>query len=146
MYSEKLNRVIEESLRGLTSSGYESEDMIENLETLYVVLFIGVALLSLIPVLHILSVIITPLKRLQTWITNFLFWNGIWRFLVEVNLEMSINCMLNLVFINLQAQWFPAHFNIHQNVSLAVTYCFTAIYLVLPMISYCYLSRNLDYI
>jgi hypothetical protein len=54
----------EEHIKGVKSAGYESDDIIGNLETLYVIIFISATLIFVvIPALYLIEKIVPRVKK-----------------------------------------------------------------------------------
>lgn len=125
-------------------SGYESLDLVENLETIWVVLVISVMLIALLPFLWILAIKSDFFKKAFTSVYRLFFWNGIIRLIIEVSLELSISSILFLQFYDRHPQTglIPKDFSIQQIISLFLSCIFLVSLIILPIFSACFLTKN----
>ena len=72
--------------------------MVQNLGTIFLVVFVSIILISILPVLKLVAVVFKAEKaeRLFVKIRNMFFWNGLLIFFLEGYFELCINSMINL--------------------------------------------------
>jgi hypothetical protein len=81
----------------LQEVGFDSEDVIDNLETLYVLILISAFIIIIIlPLLYFLKKKCKIVDKLLTKLKSLFFWNGIIRFTMEGFLELSLITFINL--------------------------------------------------
>jgi hypothetical protein len=138
----------QELAQGVHSGGYESKDIVENLETLFVVIIVSVMLLLLTPVYIICGRYCKCVKSIKNKIFKMFFWNGIIMFLLEGYLELAVDSFINLKFILKSIREANGFKNIVLDVHDIVSLSFSAIFLlwllVLPFAITIFLCKKSD--
>lgn len=138
----------EAATKGIHTAGYESHDMIENLQSLVLVIMAGVFIIMLLPLLGLGKLCFPRCGKTYNYLRNLVFWNGLLRLLVEGYLELSIDVMLNLRIMlyryEIYGTLLPSILTYQEIISLMLTFIFTILLWVLPFVPPIYLYRNAD--
>jgi hypothetical protein len=135
---------------GVHASGYESFDFIENLETIYVVIFMFVGFMVMSPFCLLAGKRWARMKKIYNYWHSMFFWNGILRFLFETYLELSVNTMICLGIVIDHSDHFGdvfyGQFGVREKLSVVMTMLFAIIIVGLPIINVVYLHKQAKYI
>lgn len=119
-------------------------DMIDNLDTLWVVLLLGFCLFMTLPLLWIVSHISPTAHNLFQKGVNFFFWNAFVMLTLESYLEFTINSTLNILYVLDQdpVSIWPSNFGFQDKLSLLMTYFLTIVLFYLPFAIHRFLKKH----
>lgn len=116
--------------------GYEGRLMVDNLQTNFVLIQIFIFMLMVLLILRVLKV---RWQRAEAWynkLYSYLFWNSIFRFLIEMYLELSFDSMVNL---NGAYVYEPKSY--YEHISLGMAYGCLVVLAVFPLYIVFFLGR-----
>lgn len=126
-----------EAVKGLVVSGYESNDMIDNLESLYVVMLISIVILLLLPICCVIP--FRFFRRLSKYWSEVFFWDGLIRFMLESQLEIAVG---SLITLNFYSQSTFEEMSYKACISYLVSIFFVTAFVTLPFFFAHYVNHN----
>ena len=117
----------------LAGIGYESIDIVGNLETLYLVILYFLFLLISLVLLWLLRKV-KYVNKLYYKLKNFLLWGPIIRLFQEGYLEFAVVCFINLKFSSLLES------SLHNSISMWMTRVMQVILVIFPLFIIIFLS------
>lgn len=111
--------------------------MLDNLQSKFVLIELFIVLLAILGIFYVFKRTCKVCLRLHSKLWHFLFWNSIFRFLMESYFELCIDC-----FINLRPTYMKTE-QMYDYVGIVFSVGFTLVLVLFPF--YCvYIIRNTD--
>jgi len=126
------------SVKGLKVSGYDSNDMIDNLETLYVFMFLSLCIFLLMPLCCIIPHRFA--KKVFSYWVDFFFWDALVRFMLESQLEIAVGSLLTLQVVSMKTEDDELTFKTWA--SWVISIIFITCFIFLPFVFVFYLKRS----